>query len=96
MDIVAMKPLGFYTNYTPGETSYLEEIQEKYGSHLEGINVREKLYLIECISSNLGIRAKDAVRPEMHWVAQHAVKELEPCDQEGLIEALITHVRHSE
>lgn len=46
-------PLGYYTSYTPGNGSYLEVLQNKYGSHLQGLNTRQKLFLIKRIGYQL-------------------------------------------
>ncbi|AFY54400.1 hypothetical protein Riv7116_1859 [Rivularia sp. PCC 7116] len=87
------KPLGYYTSYTPGERSILGDIQNKYGSHLEGLNVREKLFFIQYICTYLANRANGNIRPEMHWVAWECTDQLEPTDMEGLLHALIEQIR---
>lgn len=87
------KPLGFYTSYGPGTRGILHEIQEEYGSQLQGISVREKLYLIQEIAKSLSMRASGEIRSEIHWLQNHIIKDLDDGDKEGLIEALIAQVR---
>ncbi|WP_017314933.1 hypothetical protein [Mastigocladopsis repens] len=88
--------IGYWTHHTPGDGSYLELLQEKYGAQLEGINKREKLYLITSVASHLYCTIPDReARNEIQTVAQEIPTQLSVCDQEGLIEALINQVRHS-
>lgn len=87
------KPLGYYTSYRLGESPLLQEIQERYGSQLEGIEVREKLYLIQEISRDLSLRASGGIRSEIHWLQNNIVKNLSPSDKEGMIECLIAQLR---
>lgn len=88
------KPIGYYTSYPNSDTDLLHEIQEKYGPRLEGISIREKLYLIQEISRDLGLRASGgAIRNEIHWLQIDLINQLNPGDKEGMIEALIAQVR---
>ena len=89
------KPLGYFTNYVPGQEGILDKIQKVYGSHLQDITPREKLYLIQELTRNLCMRASDnEVRSEMHWIAYDLVHELSTSDQEGMIQALIAQLRN--
>ncbi|QIR41951.1 hypothetical protein HCG51_35340 (plasmid) [Tolypothrix sp. PCC 7910] len=47
------KPLGYYCAVTPGDGSYLDWLQDTYGSQLEGIPRLEKLHLLQAITVNL-------------------------------------------
>lgn len=88
------KPLGFYTNYVPGQEGILDKIQEMYGPYLMGITAREKLYLIQELTRDLFVRASgNEVRREMHLIAYDLTHELSTSDQEGMIQALIAHLR---
>ncbi|WP_414622060.1 hypothetical protein [Calothrix sp. CCY 0018] len=88
------KPLGYYTNYIPNNKGLLHDIQERYGSYLQGITVREKLYLIQELSRDLSLRASGGeIRAEMHWLQYDLIKQLDPSDKEGMIQALIDQVR---
>ncbi|MGB3757269.1 MAG: hypothetical protein WBA07_12995 [Rivularia sp. (in: cyanobacteria)] len=86
------KPLGYYTNYIPGKSGLLEYLQETYGSCLQGLSVREKLYLIRAIADNLILRASGDIRGQVHPLS-HEIFRLPTSDQEGLIEALIAQLR---
>ncbi|WP_414579636.1 hypothetical protein [Anabaena sp. CCY 9402-a] len=86
------KPIGYWTSHQPGDNSYLETLQEKYGSRFERMNQREKLYLICAIASHLSCTAYGSLRQELFTVAIN-ICGLPVSDQEGLIEALIHHVR---
>jgi hypothetical protein len=88
------EPLEYYTSYS--RSKLIKYIQEKYGSRLEGISIREKFYLIQELSRDLSLRVNDRnaeIRAEIHWLQYDLIKELSPSDKEGMIEALITQVR---
>lgn len=87
------KPLGYYTSYTPGDGSALEELQEMYGTRLEQLTRREKLFLISSLASQLCVEQPGEVRASVQVVSVGIVQELKPGDIEGLIEALIAQVR---
>lgn len=87
------KPISYYTNYIPGDDSYLTSIEKRYGSQLEHIGLREKIYLLKHIATDLGDRAYGAVRPEMHTLAYEIIRRLEPSEREGLMEALVVQIR---
>lgn len=54
LDINKMtKPLGYYCAVTLGDCSFLDELQERYGSTFEKLNRLEKLYILSAIISNL-------------------------------------------
>lgn len=91
------QPVGYYTNYTPGDDSLLEELQQKYGARFEGMTRREKLLLIESIAGSLGSsQINESVRDEIYQLQIPINTKLSPSDREGLIEALISQIRWGE
>jgi hypothetical protein len=97
MEILPMsKPIGYYTSYTPGDGSALEELQEMYGSSLEQITHREKLFLISSLASQLCITKPGEVRASIQVISVGIVEELKPADIEGLIAALVDQVRRDK
>ncbi|MGB6301547.1 MAG: hypothetical protein WBF90_35935 [Rivularia sp. (in: cyanobacteria)] len=88
------KPLGYYTNWQPGHKGILDDIQGTYGSCLQGISHREKLYLIQELARDLSLRASGGIRSEMHHLQYDLIKQLEPADKEGMIHALIDGLRN--
>lgn len=91
------QPIGYWTSYTPGDNSYLETLQERYGARLERMNKHEKLYLICALASHLCCTASvyGTVSNEIFTVATNASCQLPVNDQEGLLEALIHQIRWS-
>ncbi|PHJ56424.1 hypothetical protein VF14_25430 [Nostoc linckia z18] len=87
------KPLGHYTSYTPGDGSYLESLQEHYGSMFEKISRREKLFLISGLASHLCVLEPGETRDEIYKLSVQLQIQLEESDQKGLLEALIAQVR---
>ena len=87
------KPLGYYTAYTPGDDSFLETVQEKYGSGFEKISKREKLVILTVLASHLGCQLEGDVRGEIFAIAREMTDQLSPSDQAGIMEALVSQIR---
>ncbi|MEH2138898.1 hypothetical protein [Nostoc sp.] len=87
------RPLGYYTNYSPGDDSLLERVQEKYGSGFEKMSKREKLSILMILASNLGNQLEGGVRGEIYAAAREMTDQLSPSDQAGIMEAIISQVR---
>jgi hypothetical protein len=87
------KPIGYWTSYTPAQNSYLDEIQLKYGSRLESLSLKEKMFLIISLSTHLACTSPGECRDEIYGVA-HELKGLPASDQEGMIAALIEQIRN--
>ena len=87
------KPLGYYTSYTPGDRSFLDQLQETYGSKFEVLSKREKFFLIESIASNLGDSLEELPRDEIYQLQLSINTNLSESDKAGLIEALINQLR---
>lgn len=90
-----VRTLGYYTSYDYDDQGLLYEMQHKYGTMLEGINLAEKLMLLESIAKNLSFLSQHKVRDEMYVLAIKISAELKPHDQEGLAQALIEQIRWS-
>jgi hypothetical protein len=88
-----VKSIGYYTSYTPGDESYLERLQEEYGSRFEQMSKREKLFLISSIASQMVVKEPGRTRAEIHELAATLPENLPRQDCEGLLEALIAQVR---
>jgi len=87
------KPLGFYTSYIPGDDSYLEELQEQYGTCLQKLTRREKLFLLNSITSYMCCHEPGDISGEVVTTSYSVVKRLTDSDKEGMIEALISQIR---
>ncbi|WP_375494403.1 hypothetical protein [uncultured Nostoc sp.] len=87
------RPLGYYTNYTPGDDSLLERVEEKYGSGFEKISKREKLVILTVLASHIGCELEGDVRSEIFALAKEMRDQLSLSDQAGVMEAIISQVR---
>ncbi|MEH1801396.1 MAG: hypothetical protein V7K64_27005 [Nostoc sp.] len=87
------KPIGYYTNYTPGDGSYLESLQEKYGSTLEQMTKREKLFLVSTLASHLCVAQEGETRDEIYILSVDLQAKLPASDQAGILEALVAQIR---
>jgi hypothetical protein len=48
-----MKPLGFYTNYTPGDGGLLQDMEESWGPTFEALTPYQRAYLIAAVSTEI-------------------------------------------
>lgn len=89
------KPLLYYTSFTPGDESYLLDLQKNYGKSLEKLTRREQMFLLYSISSHLccSETGYGYLRLEMINVAKEIQSRLKDVDLEGLCEALINQIR---
>lgn len=87
------KPLGYYTSYTPGDNSPLDALANTYGSRLEQISHREKLFLISSIASHICMFKPGECRNEIYKLSVSLLDLLQPEEIEGLLEALINQIR---
>ncbi|MBC1218474.1 hypothetical protein GNF10_17420 [Nostoc sp. UCD121] len=87
------KPLGYYTAYTPGDDSLLDEVQRKYGSAFEKMSKREKLSILMILASSLGCQLDGGVRGEIYSIAREMTDQLSLSDQAGIMEAIISQIR---
>lgn len=86
------KPLGYYTSYVPDD-SYLDELQEQYGTCLQKLTRREKLFLLNSITSYMCCHEPGDISGEVVTTSYGIQKRLNNSDKEGLIEALINQIR---
>lgn len=89
------QPLGYYTNHTPGDGTLFDALEHEYGSMLEKLTRRQKLYLIMAIAADLAVQCPDddiSVCQVSHIPLQ-VHDQLTASDAEGLIECLIAQVR---
>ena len=47
------KPIGYFTSAMPGDGSYLDELQQQYGSTFEQLSKIEKLLLLHGVVQNI-------------------------------------------
>lgn len=86
------KPLGYYTSYIPGDGSVLDKLDDEFGSNLEKLTTKEKLFLIGALGAQLCADQSGEVSCPVKSIYPKIV--LMPTgDIEGLIEALIAQVR---
>ncbi|MBE8965920.1 hypothetical protein IQ277_06575 [Nostocales cyanobacterium LEGE 12452] len=88
------KPLGYYTSYTPGDGSYLEVLQEKYGATFEKMTKQEKLFLVQAIAAQYCVELDGDPRIEIKQLPSEMYKNsVSYSDLLGLLEALIAQIR---
>lgn len=89
------KPIGYYTNYTPGDEGLLDELQEAWGAQFQQLTNCERMWLIYRIACDLWMEQEDEVREQVTSALSRINYELEVRDRIGLIDALINQIRSS-
>lgn len=90
------KPLGYYTNYIPGEETLLATLQDNYGAAFEKMTKREKLVILTVLASHIGCQLEGDCRAEIFAYAKQITEQLTIADQAGIMEAIICQVRWGE
>lgn len=92
------KPIGYYAAHTPGDGTYFDELETQYGSMLEKMNRRQKLYLIMTIAAELSSQCpdEDVTVCEVSHIPAKVNELVSTSDAEGLIEFLINQVRNEK
>lgn len=88
-----MKPIGYYTAYTPGDDGLLAEMQEAWGAQFQELNNTERLWMIVKLAEEVFAKEDDDIRGSVEE-AMERLDELSPSDKLGLIEALVNQVKH--
>lgn len=87
------KPLGYYTNHTPGEETLLATLEDNYGAAFEKISKREKLVILTVLASHIGCQLEGDCRDEIFTIAKQITEQMTIADQAGIMEAIIAQVR---
>lgn len=96
-----MKPIGYYTNYTPGDEGLLAQMQEAWGAQLQELNNADRLWMIYKLAEELCAEFEEALEIEdltegVEEAVERSNSELQQSDRLGLIEALVNQVKHSK
>jgi hypothetical protein len=93
-----MKPIGYYTSYTPGEESLLAEMQEAWGAQFQKLNNAQRLWFIRALAEDLFEEepGSDAEHKHDDEVAEaiERFSELTSADKVGLMEATVQQLRY--
>ncbi|MEM9925627.1 MAG: hypothetical protein AAF915_18070 [Cyanobacteria bacterium P01_D01_bin.50] len=73
-----------YLSYDADSSPLIDEMQKKYGLELEGLNLKEKLYLVKLLSNNLMSKVDDVIKVDVPNYGCRLLCELSPYDQENL------------
>lgn len=90
------KPLGFYTNYTPGDTGLLEEMQSCWGATFHELNNVDRLWMISKLADELcaELDEDDQVLSDgVEEAVERSSSELSVSDRLGLMLALVNQAR---
>ncbi|WP_375493783.1 hypothetical protein [uncultured Nostoc sp.] len=96
------KPIGYFTSAMPGDGSYLDELQQQYGSTFEQLSKIEKLLLLHGVVQNLlsaeinlqGSSVAAAAVSTVSLIAQSINKRVTLGEHLGLAEALINQLKY--
>jgi len=96
------KPIGFYTSAMPGDGSYLDSLQQQYGSTFEQLSKIEKLLLLHGVVQNLlsaeiniqGSTVAASAVSTVSTIAQSINKRVTLDEHLGLASALINQLKY--
>lgn len=96
------KPIGYFTSTMPGDGSYLDELQQQYGSTFEKLGRTEKLLILESVVKNLlqaetaahGIKATTSSMALASSIIPNIRESVEIGEHLGLAEALINQLKY--
>lgn len=96
------KPIGYYCSVTPGDGSFLDELQEEFGSTFEELNRLEKLFLLHSLTNGLlqteikmvGSYPASQAQQRMTPVIKNVSKNLLIREHLGLIDAIVNQLKY--
>ncbi|MEH1777169.1 hypothetical protein [Nostoc sp.] len=88
-----VKPIGYWTNFTPGDGSLLSEMEEVWGSHFEKLNNTERVWIIHELVDYLWQDTEESVRDGVESLTQDAQNGISNSDKLGLIQALVEQIK---
>lgn len=87
-----VKPIGYYSSYTPGDQGLLAEMQDAWGAQFQELNNCERLWMIVKLAEELCATEENDIRVSVEE-AMERMDELQSGDKLGLIEALVNQVK---
>ncbi|QMS91368.1 hypothetical protein HUN01_28615 [Nostoc edaphicum CCNP1411] len=89
------KPIGYFCAVTPGDGSFLDHLQNKYGSQLEKLSKVEKLHILNALVINLIHAEPLQGNAETIRKLQIGIHERLPIDDHlSLIDAIVNQLKH--
>lgn len=90
-----MKPIGYYTSYTPGDGGLLQDMEESWGSSFEILTPYQRAYLIAAVSTKIfsQYETEDNENDDEIEEVTERLDELGFGDLLGLMEALINQAK---
>ena len=89
------KPLGYYTNYTPGDEGLLAEMQETFGAQLQALNNSQRFWMIIRLAESFS--DENETENEHNSDVENSIErfdELTEGDRIGLMSALVAQVKY--
>ena len=87
------KPIGYYTNFTAGDDSLLDQMESAWGSTFESLNKSEMLWLLSCLTGTMTADRNDNYEPyevgDRITNASERFHELDFSNQVGLAKAIL-------
>ena len=95
------KPIGFYTSAMPQDGSYLDELQEKYGSTFADMPRTLKAALLMKVAENLlsaevaitGSMVSQGELADLHAISAKVYRRVTIREQLGLAEAIVNQLK---
>lgn len=90
-----VKPIGYWTDFTPGDGSLLSDMEAAWGSNFEALNESEKAWMLCRIGNQLYMDAEGSLGDEFESISNRIRAELDNRSKLGLIQALVEQIKGS-
>lgn len=87
------KPIGYWTNFNPGDDSLLSRMEIAWGSHFEKLNEAERAWMIYQLGYQLWQDTEESISDGVEAVVQHTQRHIPNVDKLGLIQALVEQIK---
>jgi hypothetical protein len=80
------KPIGYFTNYTPGDEGLLDEMQASWGAQFQNLNQQQRFWMLMRLAEDFCSAEGEPVSDYDEEVenAESRFKELSPGDRMGI------------
>ncbi|MBN3948441.1 MAG: hypothetical protein HWQ38_19085 [Nostoc sp. NMS7] len=85
--------LGYWTNFTLSDNSLLSEMEQLWGSQLQGLSNAERLWMIQKLAYYLWLGVDESVSDRVKSLTEDTEVRIPDADKLGLIQALVEQLK---
>jgi len=87
------KPIGYWTNFTPGDGSLLSDMEQTWGSSFGSLNESQRAWLILQLANQLYMDAEGSLGNDFEPLSNRMRTEIDNHNKLGLIQALVEQIK---